>query len=75
MFWMGMSMRTDDLSYFRGRAAQEQVAAQNATCQEARMSHEQLAAMYCFRAAMLSSPVNSWCHALSETRSIETTDL
>lgn len=44
----------DDADYYRGRAIQEQIAAQKATCVQARNSHDQLAAMYRFRALMLS---------------------
>lgn len=44
------SSRADDASYFRRRALQEQIAAQKATCEAARNRHDQLAAMYRFRA-------------------------
>jgi len=47
-------MRTDNESYYRNRALQEQVAAQNATCAPARQVHDQLSAMYRFRVVMLS---------------------
>jgi hypothetical protein len=47
-------MRRNDESYYRGRAIQEQIAAQNATSGAAREVHDQLAAMYRFRVAMLS---------------------
>jgi hypothetical protein len=49
------SVRADDASYFRNRALHEQVAAQKATCEAARKSHDALALMYRFRAAMLSA--------------------
>ena len=48
-------MRTDDESYYRARALEEQVAARNATSEVARQCHDQLATMYRFRVAMLSS--------------------
>lgn len=64
-------MRTDDLNYFRARAVQEQVAAQKADCEQARKRHEELAAMYRFRAAMLSSPVTDWCGALTGDQPLE----
>jgi len=44
----------DDADYYRGRAIQEQIAAQKARCEQARKSHDQLAAMYRFRALMLA---------------------
>jgi hypothetical protein len=47
-------VREDDASYYRTRALQEQVAAQKATCEAARTCHDQLAAIYRFRALMLS---------------------
>jgi hypothetical protein len=50
-------MRKDDESYFRRRAVQEQVAAQRAACEVARLRHEELATMYRFRSAMSSKPV------------------
>ena len=46
----------DDASYFRARALQEQVAAQKATCEAARESHDRLAAMYRFRALLQPAP-------------------
>ena len=48
-------MRDDDISYFRRRALQEQVAAQRASCEAARLRHDELATMYRFRAAMCSN--------------------
>lgn len=47
-------VREDDASYYRRRALQEQVAAQNATCEAVRDRHNQLAEMYRLRALMLS---------------------
>lgn len=49
-------MHEDDASYFRRRALQEQVAAQQATCEAARLRHDELALMYRFRAAMSFDP-------------------
>lgn len=46
----------DDAEYYRTRSLQEQVAAQKATSEAARESHDQLAAMYRFRAMMVSTP-------------------
>jgi len=48
-------MERDDAEYYRKRAIQEQVAAQNANGQAARERHEELATMYRFRAAMLTT--------------------
>lgn len=47
--------RADDASYFRSRALQEQIAAQEAKSEGARSCHDQLAAMYRFRAMMALS--------------------
>lgn len=48
-------MRHDDAEYYRRRALQEQLAAQNATCAAARQRHDELATMYRFRAAILTT--------------------
>jgi hypothetical protein len=53
-------MRKDDAAYYRSRALQEQIAAQRASCGVARDRHDELATMYRFRAAMLSSGPESW---------------
>jgi hypothetical protein len=53
-------MRENDSLYFHRRSVDEQVAAQRATCLEARHRHEELAAMYRFRAAMLTAAPPSW---------------
>ena len=45
---------SDDLSYFRARAVQEQKAAQSAQSSEARECHGQLAAKYEARAVQLA---------------------
>jgi hypothetical protein len=65
-------MRTDDEAYYRARALQEQVAAQCATCEAAREVHDQLAAMYRFRVAMLSRGPSEWAESLQEDRVAET---
>jgi len=49
------TVRTDDASYYRARALQEQVAALEAASAIARYRHEQLAMMYRFRSSMLSN--------------------
>lgn len=59
-------MRTDDDSYYRARALQEQVAARNATSGVARERHDQLAAMYRFRAAMVSTGPAQWNECLRQ---------
>lgn len=58
-------MGHDDAIYFRERAVQEQVAAQKATCEAARLRHEELATMYRFRAAMLTTHPSSWAEYLT----------
>jgi hypothetical protein len=50
-----MKRERDDAEYYRRRALQEQVAAQDATCSAARGRHDELAMMYRFRTAMLTS--------------------
>jgi len=58
-------MDRNDAIYFRERAVQEQVAAQNATCEGARLRHEELTTMYRFRAAMLTTHPSSWAEYLA----------
>lgn len=53
-------MHEGDVSYWGRRAIEEQVAAQKATCEAARGRHEELATMYQFRAAMLSTRPECW---------------
>jgi hypothetical protein len=43
-----------EIDYYRRRAIQEQVAAQNAKCPTAQMIHDELAAAYRFRVSMLN---------------------
>ena len=59
-------MRDDDASYFRRRALQEQLAAQRATCKVARDRHDELAIMYRFRAAMLTTHPSCGADALQQ---------
>lgn len=56
----------NDLCFYRRRALQEQVAAQRASSDSARRSHEKLATAYRFRAAMLSEPVSRRTRAVDE---------
>ena len=58
-------MREEDVSYFRRRALEEQIAAQRASSEAARHCHDELAAMYRFRAAMLTKAPQSWWAALA----------
>lgn len=44
---------SNDAEYFHDRAIEEQVAAQLATCPEARRRHDELATMYRFRELLL----------------------
>lgn len=48
-------MIDDDAEYYRRRALQEQLAVQNATCAAARQRHDELATLYGFRAAILTT--------------------
>ena len=48
-------MRHDDPAYYRQRALQEERAAREATCAEARERHEELASLYDFRASLLAT--------------------
>lgn len=48
------SRELDDAGYFRERAIEEQVAAQRATCAAARQRHDEMAALYRFRAIFAS---------------------
>ncbi|HEU5068177.1 MAG TPA: hypothetical protein VFT61_08335 [Sphingomicrobium sp.] len=63
-------MDQDEEAYCRTRAIQEQVAAQSATCEAARQRHEELAAMYRFRAAMLTTHPGSWSEYLTSAEAI-----
>jgi hypothetical protein len=56
----GETARMSDVDYYRRRAIQEQVAAQNAHCPTARKLHDELASMYRFRVSMLS---DAWSEA------------
>jgi hypothetical protein len=48
-----------DIEYFRRRSIEEQVAAGNALGEEARRRHDELAMMYRFNVAMLSTGADS----------------
>lgn len=67
----GRSIR-DDAEYFRARALQEQVAANNARSVEARKCHDALAMVYRFKAAMLSSGPDSWEETVADAQQPET---
>ena len=54
----------DDVDYFRARALEEQVAAGRAASPKARSCHDELATMYRFKAAMLSTPADRWSDSL-----------
>ena len=72
--WGRLVVHENDVGYFRRRALQEQVAAQRATCEAARLRHDELAAMYRFRTAMLSKPVE-WADALADEPTAEVVKL
>jgi hypothetical protein len=59
-------IREDDALYYERRALEEQIAGQRAVCEAARHCHEEIAAMYRFRAAMLSKPPRYWQDALRQ---------
>lgn len=48
-------MQHDNLAYCHQRALQEERAARDATCVEARERHEELASLYDFRASLLAT--------------------
>ena len=66
---MRMGSQSEGAEYYRQRALEEQVAAGEAACEEARRRHDELATMYRFRAAMMSSKPSSWADFLKEERS------
>lgn len=53
-------MRESDATFYRRRALQEQVAAARASCEAARDRHDELAAMYRFRLAMVETKPECW---------------
>lgn len=57
---MEAMMRESDTTFYRRRALQEQVAAARATCAAARERHDELAAMYWFRLAMVQKRPECW---------------
>lgn len=60
-----------DSHYYLARSIQEQVAAERAASEDARNAHDELAMLYRFKAAMLSSGPDCWSEALAP-RSPET---
>jgi len=54
-----------EIEYFRQRAIEEQLAAGRAAGEQARRRHDELAMMYRFKVAMLSTGPDSWAAALS----------
>lgn len=64
-------MRENDATYFHRRSIEEQVAAQRATCEEARHRHEELATMYRFRSAMLTTAPASWADVIQPAAQTE----
>ena len=54
----------DNVEYFRARALQEQVAAAKAKSPEARDRHDELAMIYRFKVAMLSTGPDTWTDSL-----------
>jgi hypothetical protein len=69
---MTRQVRSEDVEYFRRRALQEQLAAGRASCDAARHRHDELAMLYRFKAAMLSTGPYSWADALREPAVPET---
>lgn len=63
-------MRSDEAEYWRGRALQEKLAAQNAACAVARRRHYELASMCRLRALLTSDPEPR----LEENRKMATAD-
>ena len=61
----------DDAEYFRARALQERVAAARTRTAKAIQCHDELAMMYRFRAAMLSTGPDTWADSLDQ-RQFET---
>jgi hypothetical protein len=55
-------MLNDDLDYWRARVMQEQEAARQATCDTARLVHDELAAMCKSKIGMLVPPVRIQRH-------------
>lgn len=61
-------MPKSDATFYRRRALQEQVAAARASCEVARDRHEELAAMYRFRLAMVETKPESWADVFETER-------
>ncbi len=73
--WQQSSIRPfspDDADYFARRAIEEQAAAQRATSEAARIRHEELAALYRFRSAMVATCPPRWTeHVIATKRPAE----
>lgn len=66
---MSARFNRDDGEYYRGRAIEELVAAQKATCGAARQRHEALAELYRLRSMLLQTALPSWsCHIAKPVR-------
>lgn len=59
-------MIEDEATYLQRRALQEQLAAQNASCKVARDRHDELATLYRFRSAMLTTQPRCWADKLQQ---------
>lgn len=65
---------SNDAEYFHDRAIEEQVAAQLATCPEARRRHDELATMYRFRELCLRRCASAPAEAVENgSRTAQTT--
>jgi hypothetical protein len=61
----------DDAVYYGRRALQEQVSARRASCAAARDRHDELASMYRFRVAILSTRSKHWADVCRSDASVE----
>ncbi len=61
---IGRSSQSGDIDYFRRRAVEEQIAAAIAASEQARGPHDELAMIYRFKVAMLSTGPESWADSL-----------
>lgn len=64
-------MTRDDINYYRKRAIEEQVAARETRSARARQRHDELAAAYDFRAAMIAQSADRPLHDEVGDRRIE----
>jgi hypothetical protein len=72
---VGRPGRSAEVEYYRARALQEQVAAGKAQSTEARRCHDELAMMYRFKVAMLSTGLDVWGDALVDEPQQETAEI